>query len=162
MKIFNDIQKNAEKIKEIMSIPLSIDAIFREFSIYHNNKEVKAFLVYYEGVASGPRIDEFVLQSLHLVPKISNSDLKSEIASRLISANQLSIKTNFEDVMQIVNYGGCAVFADGVDVCYVADVKGWERRGISEPVAENVIRGSQEAFIETMRINTAHNKSFYS
>ena len=154
MRVFADIEKNSQAIKDIMSIPLSSDAIYRDFTIHHKGKEVKAFLVYYEGIASGDSIDEFILQSLHLISPKDKNDLKSVISDRLLSANQLSIETEFEKIMEMVNYGGCAVFADGMDVCYVLDVKGWQRRGISEPITESVIRGSQEAFIETMRINT--------
>ncbi|MBQ6907462.1 MAG: spore germination protein, partial [Clostridia bacterium] len=53
------------------------------------------------------------------------------------------------------NYGSCALFIDTIDICYVMDVKSWEKRGISKPVSENVIRGSHEAFIETLRTNTS-------
>lgn len=154
MNISKDIKTNSERIKEIMSIPLSSDAIYREFTIRHNNTETEAFLVYYEGIASGESIDEFILGAVHLIPSDDISDLKSAIADRLLSANQLSVETDFEKVMEMVNYGGCALFADGIAACYVLDVKGWMRRSVSEPITESVIRGSQEAFIETMRVNT--------
>lgn len=154
MKIYNKIEDNEKYIKDAMSIPLSSDAIFRDFAIIHNGRKYRAFLVYYEGVASGDSIDQFILQSLHLVPQKGDDELEKVIAEQLLSANQLSIETEFEKVLEQVNYGGCAVFADTVNKCYVLDVKGWQRRGISEPITESVIRGSQEAFIETLRVNT--------
>lgn len=155
MNISKNIDENLNFIKNAMSIPLSSDAILREFTIHGGGKTVRAFLVYYEGIASGQSIDQFILQSLHLMPRDENlRDLKDLIANQLLSANQLSVETEFSKVFQQVNYGGCAVFADTVDAAFVLDVKNWERRGIDTPVTETVTRGSQEAFIETMRINT--------
>ena len=154
MKIYKSIEKNLQHIKIAMSIPLSMDAILREFAIIFDHKKYKAFLIYYEGMVTSTRIDDFIMQSLHLIPPKGDDDLKTTISEQLLSSNQLREFDTFEKVLGMVNYGGCAVFVDTIDTCFVLDVKGWERRGVSEPVAEGVIRGSQEAFIETIRINT--------
>ena len=155
MKIFREISKNENYIKSAMYIPLSADAIFRSFAVMHEGEKHKAFLIYYEGLVSNERIDQFILQSLHLIPQKSGDRLEDTVADRLLSINQLTVDTEFEKVLDKVNYGGCAVFIDSIDKAYVLDVKGWQMRGISEPATEAVIRGSQEAFIETMRINTS-------
>ena len=154
IKISKSIEKNLQTIKEIMHIGVSQDAILREFAIYRGGKNIPAFLTYYEGVASGDSIDEFIMQSVHLLPQNEKEDLRSSMKNVLLSANQLTETNDFDEVMEMVNYGGCAVFLDGIDCAFVLDVKGWQRRGISEPLTENVIRGSQEAFIESVRVNT--------
>lgn len=154
IKVYEKIEKNLEIIKEIMHIGISQDAILREFAIYKNGKNIPAFLTYYEGVASGDSIDEFIMQSIHLIPQNKDEDLKKSMKNSLLSANQLTETNDFDKVVEMVNYGGCAVFVDGIDFAFVLDVKGWQRRGISEPLTENVIRGSQEAFIESVRVNT--------
>lgn len=154
MKIFKNISENEKYIKEIMSIPLSADAIFREFAIVSKGKKHKAFLIYYEGLASNERIDQSILESLHILPQ-NGDDLEQMIADQLLSVNQLVVAEDFEKALPVVNYGGCAVFVDGIAKAYILDVKGWQMRGIGEPKTETVVRGSQEAFIETMRINTS-------
>ena len=154
MKIFKSIEKNLEHVKIAMSIPLSADAILREFAIILKGKKYKAFLIYYEGMVTSTRIDDFIMQSLHLIPPKGDDDLKTTISEQLMSSNQLKLAESFEQVFNMVNYGGCAVFVDTVSSCFLLDVKGWERRGVSEPVSENIIRGSQEGFTGTVRINT--------
>ncbi len=154
MKLFTDIQKNLEHIKIAMSIPLSADAILREFAIVYKDKKYKAFLTYYEGMVQGESIDSFIMQSVHLIKPRGDDDLKTTISEQLLSSNQLAMPDTFEKVFELVNYGGCAVFVDTLDVCFVLDVKGWDRRGVSEPVSENVIRGSQEGLTGTLRVNT--------
>lgn len=154
MKIFKSIEKNLEHMKTAMSIPLSADAILREFAIVFRGKKYKSFLVYYEGMVVGTRIDDFIMQSLHLISPKGEDDLKTTISEQLLSANQLKTANTFEQILNMVNYGGCAVFTDTVDTCFLLDVKGWEHRGASEPVSENIIRGSQEGFTGTIRLNT--------
>lgn len=154
MKISSHIKTNLEHVKNSMSIPLSADAILREFAIIFNERKYKAFLIYYEGMVTSTRIDDYIMQSLHLIPPKGNDDLKTTIAEQLLSSNQLKIAESFEDVFNMVNYGGCAVFVDSVSCAFLLDVKGWERRGVSDPVSENVIRGAQEGFTGTIRINT--------
>lgn len=154
IKISKNIEKNLEEIKKIMHIGISQDAILREFAIYKNGRTIPAFLTYYEGVASGESIDQFIMQSIHLLPQNGSEDLKSLMKNSLLSANQLTETDDFDEVSEMTNYGGCAVFADGVDCAFVLDVKGWQRRGIGEPLTENTVRGSQEAFIESLRVNT--------
>ena len=154
MKISSHIETNLEHIKAQMSIPLSADAILREFAIIFNDKKYKAFLIYYEGMVNSERIDDFIMQSLHIITPKGKDDLKTTISEQLLSSNQLKLAETFEQVFDMVNYGGCAVFTDTVNECFLLDVKGWERRGVSEPATENVIRGAQEGFTGTIRINT--------
>lgn len=154
MKISSHIETNLEHIKNQMSIPLSADAILREFAIIFNDKKYKAFLIYYEGMVTSERIDDFIMQSVHLITPKGNDDLKTTMSEQLLSSNQLTTAETFDEVFNMVNYGGCAVFADTVNICFLLDVKGWERRGVSEPSTENVIRGAQEGFTGTIRINT--------
>ena len=154
MKISSHIETNLEHIKSQMSIPLSADAILREFAIIFNDKKYKAFLIYYEGMVNSERIDDFIMQSLHIIIPKGKDDLKTTISEQLLSSNQLKLAETFEQVFDMVNYGGCAVFTDTINECFLLDVKGWERRGVSEPATENVIRGAQEGFTGTIRINT--------
>ena len=154
MNISTDINANLKHIKSAMSIPLSADAILREFAIIFKEKKYKAFLIYYEGMVTSQRIDDFIMQSLHLIPPKGDDDLKTTLEEQLLSLNQLKVTEDFSQVFNMVNYGGCAVFADTLPCAFLLDVKGWERRGVSQPVSENVIHGSQEGFTSTVRINT--------
>lgn len=154
MKISSHIETNLEHVKLEMSIPLSADAILREFAIIFRGKKYKAFLIYYEGMVTSTRIDDFIMQSLHLISPKGEDDLKTTISEQLLSSNQLKMSDTFEQTFGMVNYGGCALFVDTVSTCFLLDVKGWERRGVSEPSTENVIRGSQEGLTGTIRINT--------
>ena len=65
------------------------------------------------------------------------------------------VSENYEKAINLVCFGGCGVFIDGIDRCFVADTKGWDRRGLSKPTTEGAIVGPQEGFNELIRTNTA-------
>ena len=155
MEVSDNIKVNLDYLKKRMSADLSIDVIIRKFSVRIHDKNLSAFLIYYEGTVKGAQIDEFVLQAMHLMPN-ENSGEKPEdiIANRLVSRNQLSVLKNMDDIMSLINYGGCAVFVDTVKFSFVADVKGWEDRPVEHPSTEWIIRGPQEGFNEVLRTNT--------
>lgn len=155
MKISKSIDENLSYIKERMAIPLSVDSILREFTINTGDSRIRAFLVYYEGTTKGTQIDAYIMQSLHLIPRDDTvENLADLIEHQLISRNQLVRIDDMDKMMDMVNYGGCAVFIDTLDVVFVADVKGWDTRGVDQPTAEAVIRGPQEGFNEVIRTNT--------
>ena len=68
---------------------------------------------------------------------------------------QVSINKAYKKAVEEVNFGGCALIVDGLAVCFTADVKGWDHRGIEKPNNEIIIKGPQEAFNEVLRTNSA-------
>ena len=62
---------------------------------------------------------------------------------------------DFDEVIDNVNLGSCALFVDTLDIVYNIDVKGYKQRGLQPPTNEIIIRGAQEAFTEVLRTNTS-------
>ena len=155
MEVSENIKINLDYMKKRMSADICIDVIIRSFTVNINDKNLSAFLIYYEGTVKGNQVDEFILQAMHLMPQEDLSgDVKDIIENRLITRNQLSELTKMDDVMSQINYGGCAVFVDTVNCAFVADVKGWNDRPVDQPTTEWIIRGPQEGFNEVLRTNT--------
>ena len=44
---------------------------------------------------------------------------------------------------------------DTLPISFSLDVKGFKHRSVSEPQNEVVVKGSQEAFVEVLRVNTS-------
>lgn len=157
--ISDDIQLNKKVIMTVYEIPDNSDLVYREFNITVNDKTLKAFLVFIDGMTDRTVISDNIMQPLML---LSNLDIKEKVKdvgefiyNRLIPFNQVKTEKKYRDVVSGVNFGGCAVFVEGVEYAYLADTKKWEHRGVDAPKSETVIRGSQEAFNEQLRANTA-------
>ncbi len=158
-KISDDLDFNQKVIKKAYKIPSNSDLVYREFKVTVKDEDVKGFIVFIDGMTDRISISNSILQPLML---LSNIEIKEEIKdigefiyNRLLPFNQIEKTDNYKKVIDSINFGGCAVFIDGLDYAFAADVKSWEHRGVDTPRSETVIRGPQEAFNEQIRANTA-------
>lgn len=159
IEIVGELDKNLEFIKTVFYIPQNGDVVLREFEVIINQKPVPAFAVYIDGLADRKVVADNILNPLMV---LSNLDIKSEVTDimhfvkkHLMAYGQIMVAKTYDKVIEEINFGGCAVFIDGMRGAFTADVKGWEHRNISRPNTELVIRGPQEGFNEVLRVNTA-------
>lgn len=89
------------------------------------------------------------------VTKLKKFDLEEYIYQNLIPQNSVKQYQDFAEIFNGINSGNCALFVDTIDVAFDIDVKGLQQRNVDKPVAENIIKGPQEAFVENIRNNTA-------
>lgn len=89
------------------------------------------------------------------VTKLKKFDLEEYIYQNLIPQNSVKKYQDFAEIFNGINSGNCALFVDTIDVAFDIDVKGLQQRNVDKPVAENIIKGPQEAFVENIRNNTA-------
>ena len=176
--IYPSVEVNLEYIKVKFNTLINSDIKIREFDLTARNKVYKAFILYIDGMSDTKLINRFILHPLMLksrantnnsseevvssavannitVKKVKKFNLVNYIYSCLIPHNDVEKTNNFDDIISLVNLGNCALFIDTIDTCFICDVKGFEKRNIDTPKNEIVIRGSQEAFVETIRTNTS-------
>ena len=177
--IFPSIDVSLEYIKVKYNTMINSDIVLREFTLNARNRQYKAFLLFIEGMVNSEFLNNNVLTPLMLrnrsntyengqtqivseaktnnitVRKIKKFDIKEYIKDCLIPQNNLKILHDFDEVIDNVNLGSCALFVDTLDIVYNIDVKGYKQRGLQPPTNEIIIRGAQEAFTEVLRTNTS-------
>lgn len=158
-RISERLPENLDFIKSEYSIPDNGDVMLREFDIVVKDKVIPAFMVFIDGMVDRKVINDNILQPLML---LSNLDIKGDggniaeyVRSHILPHNQIREVREHKKVIEEVNFGGCGVYIDGMDSAFAADVKGWEHRSVDRPNTELVIRGPQEGFTESLRVNTA-------
>lgn len=173
-KVYTNCDKNIEFIKDKYSTLINSDVKIREFYLNVQNKQYKSFLFYIDGMINSDSINHFVLNPLMLKNKSNTDtsqteaptdsqkvtivkpfDIESYIMDSLMPQNDVSVSEEFSDIFSKVNNGISALFVDTLSTCFLIDAKGFEKRSIPVPQNEFVIRGSQEAFIESVRTNTS-------
>ncbi|MCI8620363.1 MAG: spore germination protein [Clostridia bacterium] len=176
--VFPSIDVNKEFIKEKFSFKINNDIKIREFYIHIRGKEYASFLLYIDGMIDSKSINEFVIKPLMIknrsntsentesiintaiannvtVKRVKKFDLKKHILEFLVPQNDVSLETKFKNIIQKVNAGNSALFIDTIDSAFMIDAKGFDKRSVSPPENESIIRGSQEGFIESIRTNTS-------
>ena len=158
-EVSDDIKINLAYMKKKYSIPINCDIVLREFSIRYKKELISAFIIFFDGMTDREVIDNYILKPL-MVNSIMEvhdyaEDLQEFISGQLLPHNQIKIERSYSKAVEGINYGGCALFVDGLPLSITADVKGWDHRGVEKPNNEIVIKGPHEAFNEVLRTNTA-------
>ncbi|ABN51902.1 MAG TPA: spore germination protein [Hungateiclostridium thermocellum] len=159
--VSKNLKENVEYLKKRFSIPINGDVVLREFDIVIKDRKIPACLIFYDGMVNGMLINLNILQPLMLLSNLDvkgkngEKDIAEYIHKSLVTHNQVKVSHEFDEIVGEINFGGCGVFIDGIDVAYACDVKGWQHRGVDRPNNEIVIRGPQESFNEILRVNTA-------
>lgn len=175
--IYPSLDVNLEYIKSRYNVLINSDIKIREFMLNAKGKQFKAFIIYIDGLVDTTSINDFILNPL-MIKNFSNQNTEPQIISEAITTNisvrkvkrfnitdyiyecllpQNSVKkiSSFDEIVQNVNSGNCALFVDTINFAFDIDIKKFAQRSISEPKNEPSVRGSQEAFVENLRTNTS-------
>ncbi len=159
VSVSSSISENLSAIKNRFHFPKNSDVIIREILLPGN---VSGFLLFYDGMSNASLIDSAIVKPLMELSFLSEetSYKKEDVFQKLVIHCQLKQGKTIDDVADDVNFGNCALFIDGIDVAFLADVKNWPHRSVEKPENEQSIYGPQEAFAEMLRGNSAQVRKF--
>lgn len=150
----SQINENLMMIKDELYTGKNRDILIREFKIA---QETDAFIVYINGMADRDIISNYILRQLmntRLFEKYSEyENLIRFVSSNIIIANQVQEVTEIKMLISEIENGMTALFIDGHKSALIIETKGYEKRAVSEPVTESVIRGAHEGFTENLHTN---------
>lgn len=156
--ISTSLEENQRVIEDIYNLPLNKDVVIRKLTI-PGQPAVKAMLVFVDGLADKKIVTMTVLKPLMTMSKpreeLYSGDLVGIIIDQYLPSGQASRVGDFQAVQQAINTGDTVLFFDGIDEAVTVETKGFEHRGVDRPVIEQSVRGSQNAFTEVLRVNTA-------
>ncbi len=151
-ELTNDISKNVAALKEIFKG--CNDVIFRSFNAFNS---IKATAVYVKGLTDIKLLDEAVLKLLMSSEYSLDSDQKKDmvkfIEEQIISVGQIEIVESIKKTVKNVLGGNTIILIEGESRTLSLNISGGDRRTISEPVTEVVIRGPREGFTEDITTN---------
>jgi hypothetical protein len=145
---------NSQVIKELFS--KSGDVLVRPIKINQNDITFHIFCV--DGMIDSQLVDRALLRSLREDPYIAQYKTEKAVMDYLQNGGAYHVFTKEESDYQLllkyVMSGMVAFIFDGEKKAIIYDIRMFEKRSISEPTEENVIKGAKDAFVEVMRINT--------
>ena len=153
VQVSNKLADNLEYIKREFNFPLNQDLVIREFQVLQQND---AFIVYIDGMADKTIINDFILRQLMVKPqnKLNRPVINSDyILNNLLTVNQVVKGADFNVIHKQILNGLTALFVDGMNECFLIESRGFDKRSVTTPSTEQVIKGSQEGFVENLRTN---------
>lgn len=156
-RVSKSLEYNKKFIKEFFNSEYNSDLIIREFEYTLNDEKIPAFIVFFDGMVNNAMMGERIMEPAmrNIYGDISAQRLDDYSVKNIISQNQCSLSNDFNEIADMINFGAGVVFIEGNSNAVIADVKGWERRPVSPPKTESVIKGPHESFNETLKTNTS-------
>lgn len=157
-KLSTKLSENIEIIKDEMRG--SSDVIIREIFV-HCNRPIEAALVFVDGLVNASIVNDNIIYPLMHNAKGDTGkakddvDLMQYIKKALISVTQATELSDINGAIDGFLSGDVVLLVNGEDKALILSTKGWEKRSVSEPASEAVIRGPRESFTENMRTNTS-------
>ena len=144
------LQLNMEHLRKKLNISVNQDITIREFNIA---QKTAAFIVFINGMVDKTTINQSVLAQLMNPDCFTNfkgCSIVDFVMKNVISIHGVSKTQKLQQVATQVLNGATALFIDNCEDCLLLESKGYEKRNISPPRTETVIKGSQEGFTEDL------------
>jgi len=135
-----------ENILSKMATPETLNV--REFLFL----DKKAVIVHHPDITDSDVVFRAVLAMQNFVlDKDTKIDSLKQIMDKVLFSAE--IKEAEEDILSEILLGDAVIIIDGIEGYLVISAKKWDKRGVSEPLNETVIRGPKEGFIEDFKTN---------
>lgn len=151
-------EKNLQTIKNIIGD--AADFKIREF-YYGTERKILLILVFLEGLADKNVIDRDIIKPLTVE---SHIQIRKGIFnnSSFINTVKQNITTSFvkeiafiEEAVESILSGDTVLLVDDCDKSLILATQDFEKRTVTEPQTEAVVRGPREGFTENLRTNTS-------
>ena len=150
----SQLEANADRIKTEFGD--SADIQIRRLRIGRDGQR-HALLISIDGLIDKKYLTEAVLLPLVQtdIPTGSGVEVFQYLKEQMLAVAEVTETDRMARVLMALGGGDSVLFVQDVAKALIFDTKGWEQRGIEEPITESTIRGSKEGFVENIRTNTA-------
>ncbi len=117
-------------------------------------------LVFIDGMVDNTTLTNAILRPVtgcrtEEIPLRAGKGLINDIAQSVLCAGDVKTASFLSELASGCLSGDTAILIDGCTEGLVVSTKGWDKRSITEPQSETVVRGPREGFTENLRTNTS-------
>ncbi|OPX45908.1 spore germination protein B1 [Ruminiclostridium hungatei] len=146
-----NIDENMGLVKKAFNSENNKDIIIREFTV---GGQLRAFIAYMDGMVDRTTINDFIIKPLLAKKEYHEGECSlDKVIQQVLQTNQANKITDTEEMIYEILVGNTCLFIEGCNYCISSETKGFEKRSVSTPQTEGVVRGSQEGFTENLRTN---------
>lgn len=156
-KITPNLAANRLVLSRLFHKPDNIDLVLRDFALPPPAQA--GLLVYIDGIVDSNRLNYSVLQPLMVFAKHRdelhqpvNIDV---IQEHLMPIHQVDVVESWDNAVQNLVDGLALIFVEGDARAVAVESRNFPSRSVSKPEVETIVRGPQEAFTESKRVNVA-------
>ena len=150
MRISPDINKNIDVFKKRLHCDLNFDIVFRSITICGRT----AAMFFVDGFAKDDIIEKLMEFFYSNVEPDQLADAHT-FSKACVPYCEVTLREEEEEIATGILSGELALFVDGFDRCVAIDTRTYPQRENAEPEKDRAFRGSKDAFVETLILNTA-------
>ena len=147
------------KVKELLS--MSSDVVFRDFSL-QGKERIPCLLAAVDGMVDKNQLDMYILKPL-MVDLAGHPEIAQLTLANVVDISLQSLLPGLEfkkiakmgEALNAILSGDAVIFFGDSTEALVFGARGWDKRAVTEPTTEAVVKGPHEGFGETLRINTS-------
>ncbi|GKV56585.1 spore germination protein KA [Sporosarcina sp. NCCP-2222] len=148
----DDFQHNITLIYEAFSYPTNQSLKTRQFSALQGT--MSGILFFLEGTVEETTVETHVMKPLYeLSDKPEDGKVVDMLANSVLLTTAIREIVRLQDAVHDLLNGNCLILLENEKIAISANTASFEKRVVSEPTVENVVRGPKEAFIESMAVN---------
>lgn len=150
MNISSNGKTAIEQLKTRLHISDSFDLIFRDLKICNHT----AAIFFTDGLVK----DEVTEKLLEFFYSIKDENMLKDaqtFAQNCVPYIETNIEADLEKITCAILSGILVLIIDGLDKAVLIDVRSYPQKDNAEPQKDKVLRGSNDAFVETLVSNTA-------
>ena len=112
-----------------------------------------------DGLVSARMLTEDVIRPLTSLARLPEEKTERQTLLRILAGAVYNCSAQYRDTMDDVvsdlTHGCCVLLFDGTAQAVSFEARSETQRAVSEPTLEKSIKGAKDAFVETLRVNTA-------
>ena len=116
---------------------------------------VSLTLFYLDGCVSAAQISSEIVRPLSLLRARSEHDLLTRALEGGVWACTVRQRSSPKEAVSDIAAGYAALVFDGESTALTFEVKSVDKRGVNAPTVEKSVLGAKDAFVESVRVNTA-------
>lgn len=125
------------------------------------SRECSAALLFVDGLINQKVISDEIMYPLlsmeYTIPssRQEGKDRMNQLQQKILCSGDTQVLLKLSQVVAGILSGDAVLLVEDCCVGLSVSAKGWEKRGVSEPETESVVRGPREGFTENFRTNTS-------
>lgn len=146
------LDENKACLSAVFHLPDNKDVIIKELEAFG----FKVIISFIEGLVDSEKLSESVIKPM--MDTNEKTDIPPEkrlefLKTSVLYAPQISECETFSDISREMLSGICVMFADGCEQALFIDLRKMPHRPVNRTNNESVVLGSQEGFVENLRMN---------
>ncbi|MCD7032917.1 spore germination protein [Metabacillus sp. GX 13764] len=145
------IKANFDELQKIFGSTADLKTI-----VYHFPNASIGF-VHLEGLTDRAQLEEMVILPIQgRIEKEAETDFSAEpekLQQAIAVTAEIMAAHSAKDLSDSLLSGHALMFIEGVSFAYTLPIQSWKTRSIEEPVAQTMVRGPREGFVESLSTN---------